>query len=207
MSRRSLIVILFFIFIFKFLATPTLITKPAIYLYPEKPTKVNITLAKTIKIYTNIPKYVPSKGWNVLAYPDGKIVDLQPRYTDCGKIDERVFGLEYAKKACIANNYPYIYWDGIQLLKLIPQKDEGWAVKTEQIYGFLNDKLSEIGFNKSEKQEFLNYWTKRLSNQAQKSYKIYFLQNEEVDEFLPIAQRQYRQTGFILLQNLWTMTN
>ena len=50
--------------------------KPAIYLYPKQPTKTNIKLSKTILIRTNIPKY--HNGWNVLAYPNGKIVDLQP---------------------------------------------------------------------------------------------------------------------------------
>ena len=70
-------------------------SKPAIYLYPEKPTRVNINLDKSIDIDINIPKYISDKGWNVMAYPDGKIVDLQPGYTDCKKIDSNKFGLEY----------------------------------------------------------------------------------------------------------------
>lgn len=158
--------------------------KPAVYLYPEKAEKVNITLAKSIVVDTNMPKFVPDKGWNVLAHPDGHIKDLQPEYTDCKKIESNKFGLEYAKKACETNNYPYIYWDGINLLKQAPKKKEGWVVKSSEMQRFLEKKLDYVGFNRSEKTEFLNYWVPKLSKGE--FYFIYFVQDEEVDSYLPM---------------------
>lgn len=56
-----------------------LVKKPAIYLYTTKKLNVNIQLDPYVKITTDIPRYKKDTGWNVAAYPDGRIVDLQPK--------------------------------------------------------------------------------------------------------------------------------
>lgn len=163
---------------------PTTMAKPAIYLYPQKPTKIDITLSKTILIGTNIPKY--HNGWNVMAYSNGKIIDLQPKYTDCNKLKQNKVGFEYAYNACINNNYPYIFWDGRQITKPVPKKQEGWVINQSEIQTFLNEKLDKIGFNSTEKIDFISYWQYKLHQQNSKYYFIYFLQNEEVDDYAPM---------------------
>lgn len=184
--RKKLIVFLILILIFVAflvtLCTPTVMMKPAIYLYTEKPTKVSIKLDKLLIRDITIPKY--SNGWLVLADKDGHIKDLQPKKTNCSKLQSG-FGFEYAKDACLANNYPYIYWDGISLKKLI-KKNSGWCVKKEDIEEFLTEKAQEIGMNNAEKTEFVRYWTHKVKNYPSNYFKIYFIQNKEVDDYVKL---------------------
>ncbi len=163
---------------------PTLMTKPAIYLYPEKTQRIEIKLDKSIKYKNVIPKY--HKGWVVEAEPNGTIRDLQAKYTNCKKLPYNEFGFEYSKEACKINKYPYIYWDGIQTKKTLPEKKEGFIVKNKDIVKFLSAKADEIGFIKAEKKEFVRYWTQKMQEKNWKYYRVNFLQNEEVDNYLPI---------------------
>lgn len=158
--------------------------KPAIYLYPEKTAKVSVKLDKTIKYKNVIPKY--KNGWFVEVEPNGDIRDLQPKYTKCSSLPHDEFGFEYSKQACEINKYPYIYWDGVQIAKPLPKKDVGFIVKNEEIEQFLGLKADEMGFLETEKSEFVRYWTKKIQDKNWKFVKIYFLQNEEVDDYLPI---------------------
>jgi hypothetical protein len=52
-------------------ASTVFIKKPNIYLYPVRPTRVNVTIAPNGKITTSIPLY--KNGWEVTAHPDGAI--------------------------------------------------------------------------------------------------------------------------------------
>ncbi len=162
------------------------VRKPAIYLYPETPTIVNIKLADSILIDTNIPRHVKNKGWKVLAQSNGLLNDYQVEYTNCDDFNDDNFGLEYAKKACLTNNYPYIYWDGLQLSKSIPTSKRGWIIKKSDIQDFLSEKLESLKFNQKERYDFLKYWGSTLTNSSAKSYFIYFIQNEAVDKYLPM---------------------
>ncbi len=165
------------------MTVPTMNHKPAIYLYSEKPTQVSIKLDKTIKYDITIPKY--KNGWRVQTEQNGIIKDLQPKYTKCSKLPD-TFGFEYAKESCEINQYPYIYWDGMQLTKPIPKKDYGFIVKKEDIETFLTAKADELKFNEAEKKEFVRYWNKTALDKNWKKYKIYFLQNEEVQNLYPL---------------------
>jgi len=160
-----------------------LVRKPAIYLYPLKKQDTNVGLKlSNIQIKTDIPKY-HTKGWNVRAYPNGKLVDLQPQHTDCSKIDSTSFGLEYAKQACIDNNYPYIYWDGIIPIQDLGLHKDGYKIESKkEIKPFLEKRAAEIGFNKKEKQDFVSYWTHALNKENSETFYVIFFQNEEVDK-------------------------
>ena len=46
--------------------------KPIIYLYPEKVTEVTVKMGHPENLICSYPKYV--NGWNVTAYPDGKLI-------------------------------------------------------------------------------------------------------------------------------------
>lgn len=159
-------------------------SKPAIYLYPDKEQKVEIKLDKSIKYFNVIPNY--HNGWVVMAKPNGIIYDLQPKYTDCAKLPYDKFGFEYSKKACEVNVYPYIFWDGIQLLKPLPQKEAGFIVDRKQIENFLSSSADLLKMNSNEKAEFISFWTYKMKEKNYDKFKVYFLQNEEVDKYLPI---------------------
>lgn len=159
------------------------LTKPAIYLYPTEPTMVNVKIDEDIDLSLDIPKYPPGKGWNVFAQPDGKIIDLQLQYTDCNKLDPTQFGMEYAKEACLGNNYPYLYWEGTPKTKHLPPQTKGWLVKMADIKEFLNSKLDYVGFNKAEKDEFIRYWVHKITSYNKESVFISFMQTESVDAY------------------------
>ena len=166
---------------------PTLMNntgKAAIYLYPQETIEISIKLDKSIKYNNVIPQY--KNGWLVEAEPNGYLRDLQPQYTKCKKLPYKEFGFEYSKHACEINKYPYIYWDGIQIKKPLPDKEYGFVVKTENIDKFLSQKADEMLFNETEKKEFVRYWSKTTKEKNWKYVKIYFLENEEVENYLPI---------------------
>ena len=173
------LIICFLLLAFLAVAMPRF--KPAIYLYPTKPTNINVTIDKNIDLTLDIPKYKPDTGWNVLAYPDGKIVDLQPQYTNCNDLNSNRFGMEYAKEACDKNNYPYLYWEGITRNKPLPAQTKGWLVKTVNSKAFLESKLDFVGFNKPEKDEFTRYWTHKILESKQDTVFISFMQTEAVN--------------------------
>lgn len=178
------LVVICWIFI---LVVPTLFVKtykPAIYLYPEKTTKISVKLDKTIRYDNVIPKY--KRGWLVEAEPNGYLRDLQPRYTKCSKLPYKEFGFEYSKQACEINKYPYIYWDGVQTAKQLPIKDVGFIVAQKDVENFLKSKVDEMKFLETEKIEFVRYWKKQMEDTNWKYFKVYFLQNEEVDYYYPI---------------------
>ena len=159
--------------------------KPAIYLYPKETTKIEVKLDKSIKHKNVIPNY---KGkWLVEADSTGAIRDLQPKYTNCNKLPYKKFGFEYSKQACEVNKYPYIYWDGKQLFKPIPKKNVGFIVKKKNIESFLLDAATKLQLNNTEKYDFVRYWTKKMQDKKWKYYRVYFLQNAEVDSYLPLT--------------------
>lgn len=162
------------------------IKKPAIYLYSDNlPKMVNVRLDYFVLPKNTVPKtYLNS--WKVIAHKDGHITDLRPEKTDCNSLSA-TFGFEYAQSACQANNYPYIYWDGDKFVKEVPKKLVGWSVKKENIETFLNEKADEMAMNTNEKTEFVRYWSEIISNYPATDFRVYFLQNEEVDEWIKLS--------------------
>ena len=47
--------------------------KPIIYIYPEQEQNVKVTLGSSDKLLVSYPVY--NNGWNVLAKPDGTLID------------------------------------------------------------------------------------------------------------------------------------
>lgn len=161
------------------------IKKPAIYLYSDNlPKMVNVRLDYFVITKNTVPqKYLNS--WKVIAHKDGHLTDLQPEKTNCKSLPA-TFGFEYAQSACEINKYPYIYWDGDKFIKQVPKKLLGWSIKKENIKEFLTQKANEIGMNTAEKTEFVRYWSEIISNYPATDFRIYFLQNEEVDDWIKL---------------------
>jgi hypothetical protein len=164
--------------------TPGGCGKPVIYLYPPKPTEVNVRFSTPMRLTTDIPTYIPD-GWNVLAQPDGELTDLQPQFTDCAAIDSTMPGSEYAQSACDHNDYPYLYWEG-QAANSYPIPTGGWVVPQNQISDFLNRKLTEIGLTDKEKNDMMSYWVPQLIQKNTPYYRISFFQTDQMDQFIPM---------------------
>ena len=131
--------------------------KPVIYLYPEKPTDLEVRVQPNGGfIYTN-PKY--DNGWKVTAWPNGKIVEAKTQ-----------------------KSYDYLFWEGIGLN--YPVSEKGWVVKRGELEKFLDDKLPEVGLKGREASDFKAYWLGRLKEHPY--YKLSFLSKEQMDELAPL---------------------
>lgn len=111
--------------------------KPAIYLYPPQKTNINVKIAPKGEISLTIPNY-QSGGWQVIAYPDGKIIS-----------DNKTF--------------EYLYYEAQIPNELIEEKvKQGYVVNYNELSSVLNSLLPKLGLNKKESGEFLDYWLKAL---------------------------------------------
>src|SRR3989338_10290811 len=136
-------------------ATP--ICKPAVYLYPEKPTEINVKLNIAGNLTASIPDYDPALGWNVKAYPDGTIQQLNNETMQQ------------------STTYPYLYYEADVTGITIPK--EGWVIEASGIRYQVSGIMKEIGFNEKEITDFLDYWQPRLE---EKPYYFVTLLPEEI---------------------------
>lgn len=111
--------------------------KPVIYFYPTEKTDVSVNLKLDGKITCTYPEI--NKGWNVTAYPDGKVIN---------KADVK--------------EYSYLYWEGESNTKYDMSK--GFVVKGEDTVKFLQEKLSYMGLSPREYNEFIVYWLPQMQN-------------------------------------------
>jgi len=179
--------------------------KPVIYLYPNKPTNVSVKFNVPIQFTTDIPTY--GDFWNVNAYPDGTLVNLKANLTDCDKIDDKQKGSEYAKQACFNNKYPYLYWSGNIDSNPYPEIKDGWIVKKSDLSSFLKNKLTEIGLNKNERKDFLDYWVPELLAKNGNYYRISFLQTNELNLLFPMTVNPAPTTVFRVFLDYDALTN
>lgn len=150
--------------------------KPVIYTYAEQPTAISLNLDPVGEFTFTYPEY-PDK-WKGTVNPDGSFA------TD-GK------------------SYPYLFWEGKSDI-LANQQDfsEGFLVEKENVIHFLEQQLTEIGFNGKERTDFITFWGPRMT-QSEKGI-ARFLVNERYDELVadldvsPKPDHQYR------LYLLWT---
>lgn len=111
--------------------------KPVIYLYPQQKTDVSVQLQLNGKFTCTYPDY--GKGWNVTAYPGGKIIN---------KADQK--------------EYSYLYWEGTSNAKY--DMSTGFVVKGSDTAKFLQEKLAYMGLTPKEYNEFIVYWLPRMQN-------------------------------------------
>lgn len=125
------------------------IAKPVLYLYPEKKTDVMVKLAlKDATFSCTYPDY--EKGWNVTAYPSGKLIN---------KADKK--------------EYSYLYWELDSDMKFDFSK--GFVVKGKDTAAFLQKTLAEMGLQPKEYNEFIVYWLPRMQNNE---YNLISFQNK-----------------------------
>ena len=132
--------------------------KPVIYLYPKKKQKISVKLGNKDRIIVSYPKYID--GWNVLAEPNGDLLDLDT--------NKKLYSLYYENK----NGYDFRV-----------EKD-GFVVRKEDIATFLEEKLEILGLNYKEKEEFIIYWLPEL--QKYDYNYIRFATMDEINKNMPL---------------------
>lgn len=123
--------------------------KPILYLYPEKGTNVSVKLQNEDKLLTTYPQY--KNGWNVFAKANGDLYDENGKY------------------------YYALYWDELNPNSVDFQT--GFYVTKEKAISFLEEKLSIIGLNDRERNEFIMYWLPKLEENGKSL--VYFELTEE----------------------------
>lgn len=136
---------------------PPAACEPIIYLYPQTTQKVSITLDKIVHLSDSTPDY--RNGWNVIADPTGKILDLSDNRT-----------------------YPYLFWEGWSLI--FPIQSKGIVVKQSEVSSFLTKTLPNLGLNEKEKKDFMKAWLPYFSDSPY--YFITFLDQGVIDKVAPL---------------------
>ena len=126
--------------------------KPVLYLYPETETNVEVKFSKPELLTTTYPKYVDS--WNVKVLPSGDMYDQNGKY------------------------YYALYWEELSTNKF--NFNEGFYVEKDNAIEFLEEKLSILGLNDKERNEFIMYWLPILE-QNKKSL-VYFETTESLQK-------------------------
>ncbi len=171
--------------------------KPVIYLYPEEPTNISVRFDTSVQLTTQIPQY--QDGWYVLAQPNGMLTDISDNHGSCERYTTNHFGAEYAKHACAQNQYPYLYWAGNVRAAGLPKPAGGWVVSRNQLAEFLAAKLTLMGLNQIERQDFLSYWVPMMQRQQAPYYQLGFLQTRELGVLFPMVVTPQPDTIFRIL--------
>ncbi len=132
--------------------------KPVIYLYPEETTNVSVIIEPKGGFTFTEPDY--GDGWDVLAYPDGKLVDLNSKIS-----------------------YPYLFWEGRGGIYNTPEK--GFVVAVQDVHNFLIEKLTKLGLNDKEQADFIEFWEPRMTGAPY--FFVTFMGNKVMDEIAPLT--------------------
>lgn len=142
--------------------------KPIIYLYPENEIQLNVKLGYPELATCLYPEYDVKSGWNVLAKPNGDLIDLNT--------NRNLYALYYESK----NKKEYNV------------TDEGFVVSREDTVKFLEEKLEILGLNDREAEEFIIYWLPKL--QENEYNYIRFASMDEINENMPLEFSQQPDT-------------
>lgn len=135
--------------------TPVISDKPVIYVYPEKTQAVQIRLDLEGKLDFTYPAY--NNGWSFTADPDGTI-----------HIGEK--------------QYDYLFWDAhsdVNAAKI--NWNEGFVVQRDSLPGFFEARLSQMGLNPREIEDYITYWCPRMNANA--ANYVHFAFNDEYSSF------------------------
>ena len=122
--------------------------KPVIYLYPEFTQEVEVKLDYAGELTCTYPEY--KDGWHIVTHPNGMLVNKEN-------------GKEYS----------YLFWEGNAEIEYDFSK--GYVIAGDDTADFLEKKLSELGLNRAEANEFIVYWLPRMQDNK---YNLITFQNE-----------------------------
>jgi hypothetical protein len=126
--------------------------KPILYLYPQKNnTKITVKFSKPNQLTTTYPKY--NNSWEVIANKNGDLYDSNGKY------------------------YYALYWEEKGSINVTFNK--GFYVTKDNASEFLENKLTEIGLNAKERNEFIMYWLPVLEKNGQSLVYFEFTNSRE----------------------------
>jgi len=126
-------------------------------MYPESEIEVQVKLSNKENLIHTYPKYID--GWNVIASPDGNLVDM-----NTGR-----------KLYCL-------YWEGNDDSKI--DMTEGFVIQGIDTIKFLEEKLSILGLSEREANEFIIYWLPIMENN--KYNYIRFRTSTEINNYMQL---------------------
>ena len=129
---------------------PEIAYKPILYLYPEKQTNIKVNFTNEENLTTTYPKF--NNEWNVIAHPNGDLYDTKGNY------------------------YYALYWEEKDYNKV--SFSEGFYVSKDNAINFLEEKLTTLGLNPKERNEFIMYWLPILEKNEHNL--VYFELTEEL---------------------------
>lgn len=136
-----------------------ILKKPVIYLYPTRKQNISVKFKYPEHLLIHYPEY--NNRWNVIAYPDGTLIDLNT--------DTKLYSLYYEAKSIMKFDI----------------NEDGYCVSGQDITKFLEEKLDILGLNYKEKEEFIIYWLPILK-QNKYNY-IRFATSDEINKNTPIV--------------------
>ena len=138
---------------------PVICDKPVIYIYPETVKEISVKLDLKGKLNFTYPEY--KNEWKITACDNGKL-----------QIGER--------------KYDYLFWEGgIEIGTGDIDLTKGFIVSKKELVTFLENKLSQMGLNDREQQDFITYWVP-LMIKKEKLF-IHFLFNGEFSKYAPLT--------------------
>jgi hypothetical protein len=141
--------------------------KPAVYLYPTKPSYINVKVDPKGPLTYTDPPY-PSGGWTVFAETTGE--------------------LAYQNK-----NYDYLYYEAKLSDNLIDQESKkGYVVSKEILPSLFKEILPKLGLNSKEQTQFSEYWLKVLPDSPY--FYVGVVPKETLDNLSPLEITPSPQT-------------
>jgi hypothetical protein len=115
------------------------VRKPVIYLYPTKKERVRVDLSVDGTFTARYPAMNRASGWEVLAEPEGMLVDA--------KTERR---------------YPYLFWEAVKSAPFEIDPARSYLVSREQAADFLDRVAAAHALNDRERTDFASYWLATL---------------------------------------------
>ncbi len=133
---------------------PPIAGKPLIYLYPTKKQKINVNLNFKGEFIATYPKIKNNNSWEIIANPKWELINKED-----GKV------------------YSYLFWEGNFDKFNVFDKIKNWfVVKWENTVKFLQEKLSYLGLNPKEYNEFIVYRYPLMKNNP---YNLIYFADED----------------------------
>lgn len=127
--------------------------KPILYLYPKKEMQITVNFEHEELLTTTYPKF--NNEWKVMAKPNGDLYDKNGKY------------------------YYGLYWE--EDTNHYVDFSTGFYVNGDNAIDFLEEKLSYIGLNDKERNEFIMYWLPVLEKNEHNL--VYFELTEERESY------------------------
>lgn len=155
--------------------TPPIFEEPLVYLYGQIGDEYKIYLQAPLQILRAVPNY--QAFWHVAIAPSEQLLDLKTQEI-----------------------YSSLYWEGTSFL--LDQPSRGWVLSTTNVEQGLRSIVKQLGFNKNESRDFVNYWTPKLKKHPY--VKVFLIDSNIINFMAPVeivpAPRNFARFHFLFEQ-------